>query len=82
VVCKGFLWSCIDWWAKRLKRWHAGREPPDAARLGPKRSAGRGRDVYVYFDNDAKKHAPFDAARLSQRLGLPSRHEPGAPLGG
>jgi uncharacterized protein YecE (DUF72 family) len=27
-----------------------------------------GRDVYVYFDNDAKVHAPFDAARLSERV--------------
>ena len=30
-------------------------------------SAG-GRDVYVYFDNDAKVHAPFDAMRLAERL--------------
>lgn len=29
----------------------------------------RGRDVYVYFDNDAKVHAPFDALRLRERLG-------------
>ena len=28
-----------------------------------------GRDVYVYFDNDAKVHAPFDALRLRERLG-------------
>jgi uncharacterized protein YecE (DUF72 family) len=27
-----------------------------------------GRDVYVYFDNDAKVHAPFDATRLTARL--------------
>jgi uncharacterized protein YecE (DUF72 family) len=26
-----------------------------------------GRDVYVYFDNDAKVHAPFDASRLRER---------------
>jgi uncharacterized protein YecE (DUF72 family) len=25
-------------------------------------------DVYVYFDNDAKVHAPFDAMRLAGRL--------------
>ena len=25
-------------------------------------------DVYVYFDNDAKVHAPFDAMRLAERL--------------
>ena len=27
------------------------------------------RDIYVYFDNDAKVHAPFDAMRLAERLG-------------
>ncbi len=32
-------------------------------------SAG-GADVYVYFDNDAKVHAPYDAMRLMERLGL------------
>jgi uncharacterized protein YecE (DUF72 family) len=29
-----------------------------------------GRDVYVYFDNDMKVHAPFDAMALASRLGL------------
>jgi uncharacterized protein YecE (DUF72 family) len=28
------------------------------------------RDVYVYFDNDAKVHAPFDALRLAARVGV------------
>ena len=27
------------------------------------------RDVYVYFDNDMKTHAPFDALRLVERVG-------------
>jgi uncharacterized protein YecE (DUF72 family) len=30
--------------------------------------AAGGRDVYVYFDNDAKVHAPHDALRLRARL--------------
>lgn len=30
--------------------------------------AGGGRDVCVYFDNDAKVHAPFAAAGLARRL--------------
>lgn len=30
------------------------------------------RDGYVYFDNDAKVHAPFDAKRLAQRFGIQS----------
>jgi uncharacterized protein YecE (DUF72 family) len=29
---------------------------------------GRGRDLFVYFDNDAKVHAPFDAQRLAALL--------------
>jgi uncharacterized protein YecE (DUF72 family) len=28
----------------------------------------RGRDVFIYFDNDAKVHAPFDAQRLTKFL--------------
>ena len=34
------------------------RKPPRAAR----------RDVYVYFDNDAKVRAPFDAQALQTRV--------------
>jgi len=29
-----------------------------------------GRDVYIYFDNDMKVRAPFDALALARRLGL------------
>lgn len=36
------------------------------------RSAG-GRDVHVYFDNDAAGHAPHDAAALLDRLAPPGR---------
>jgi uncharacterized protein YecE (DUF72 family) len=32
--------------------------------------ADDGRDVYVYFDNDAKVRAPYDALGLMRRLGL------------
>ncbi len=30
---------------------------------------GQGRDVYVYFDNDARGRAPWDAVGLQQRVG-------------
>ncbi len=32
------------------------------------RSWARRDDVYVYFDNDAKVHAPFDALALRERV--------------
>ena len=37
-----------------------------ARRVGAWRASGR--DVYVYFDNDIKVHAPYDAMRLAERL--------------
>jgi uncharacterized protein YecE (DUF72 family) len=36
-----------------------------------------GKDVYVYFDNDVKVRAPFDALNLVQKLGL--RWQPAVP---
>lgn len=30
----------------------------------------REREVFVYFDNDVKVHAPFDAMALTDRLGV------------
>jgi uncharacterized protein YecE (DUF72 family) len=39
------------------------------------RWAGEGRDVYVYFDNDVKVRAPFDALALMHRLRLEWRPE-------
>jgi uncharacterized protein YecE (DUF72 family) len=32
--------------------------------------AAGGRDVFVYFDNDVKVHAPHDARALAARLGV------------
>lgn len=36
------------------------------------RWAGAGLDVYVYFDNDIKGYAPFDALELLRRVGGPA----------
>lgn len=46
-----------------------------AARIAAWRDAGR--DVVVYFDNDVKVHAPFDAQRLAARLGIGPAPAPG-----
>jgi uncharacterized protein YecE (DUF72 family) len=53
-----------------------------AARI--RRWAREGRDVYVYFDNDAKVRAPFDALSLMSRLRVDWTAElapPGPPFG-
>jgi uncharacterized protein YecE (DUF72 family) len=61
----------LDWWAARIREWRRGCEPADRTCVSPVDAPGaRTRDVYVYFDNDAKVHAPFDAMRLMERLGI------------
>jgi uncharacterized protein YecE (DUF72 family) len=69
LYTSGYTDPQLDWWAARIRAWRRGGQPADAACVStaaPPRS--RGRDVYVYFDNDAKVHAPFDAIRLKERL--------------
>lgn len=58
----------LRWWARRFRLWQAGRQPTDAETVSPMKPQRVKRDIYVYFDNDAKVHAPFDAARLQQML--------------
>jgi len=42
--------------------------------------AEQGQDVYVYFDNDVKVHAPYDALGLMERLGLRGADAPPVTL--
>ena len=37
--------------------------------MGEHRSRRPAPDVFVYFDNDVKVHAPFDAVALASRVG-------------
>jgi uncharacterized protein YecE (DUF72 family) len=69
LYASGYGDDQLAWWAERIRAWRAGGEPPDAVRVGPAaRPRKSGRAVYVYFDNDAKVHAPVDAQRLAEML--------------
>jgi uncharacterized protein YecE (DUF72 family) len=61
----------LDRWAECIRAWVRGSEPADARRISaeppPKRAS---RDVYCYFDNTDKLHAPDNAIELMQRLGM------------
>jgi len=71
LYSSGYDDAALDRWAERIRAWARGREPEDAHRvLKPTKTRQKGRDVYVYFDNDAKVHAPFNAADLAARLGV------------
>ena len=64
----GYDGAALDWWAARIKTWAAGGQPNDAKLVDPQTPNRRPRDVYVYFDNDAKVRAPFDAQALRDKL--------------
>ena len=71
LYVSGYSPSALDWWAARVKLWAKGRAAPDARLVCDVRPKPAARDVYVYFDNDAKVHAPFDAQQLAARLRVP-----------
>lgn len=58
-------------WSRRVRAWHQGKQPADAVTAGHRKPPGRkGRDVYVYFDNTDKVHAPGNAQRMADELHL------------
>jgi uncharacterized protein YecE (DUF72 family) len=69
LYASGYDDESLDQWSIRVHAWLYGKEPEDAERVvrekGPKRPS---RDVFVYFDNDAKVRAPFDAKSLTARM--------------
>jgi len=70
LYASGYSDEALDAWAERIDAWHRGGEPAAPQRAGPAAARRARRDVYCYFDNDMKVHAPFDARRLAQRLGV------------
>ncbi|MCR2812461.1 DUF72 domain-containing protein [Microbacterium sp. zg.Y1090] len=60
LYTSGYTDTQLDAWAARVRDWR------DGTTSG---GDGKPRDVYVYFDNDARGHAPHDAVALARRLG-------------
>ena len=72
LYASGYTGTELDRWAERIRAWEAGGQVADARlTAGSAPPEPLPRDVYCYFDNDIKVHAPFDAVHLSERLGQP-----------
>jgi uncharacterized protein YecE (DUF72 family) len=69
LYASGYGDAALADWARRIGTWRLGTQVADA-RTASRRPPGRAsrRDVFCYFDNDVKVHAPFDAARLRQHM--------------
>ena len=80
LYTSGYSDEALDHWAARIKLWARGLEPNDARLIAPDRQPPRrnSRDVYVYFDNDAKVRAPVDARSL--RAKVADRSQPVPPV--
>src|SRR5205085_3869819 len=69
LYASGYDAAALDHWAARLRNWSRGGQPNDAKLIdAAARPRRRARDVYVYFDNDAKVRAPADAQSLRRRV--------------
>jgi uncharacterized protein YecE (DUF72 family) len=80
LYASGYSEAALKMWAQKVRAWAKGGAPPKAKLAGPRPPAREsGRDVYVYFDNDAKVHAPFDAMALAKRLGIRYGSSPAEP---
>jgi Uncharacterized conserved protein len=66
LYVSGYTDEALDTWAARIRAWTSGGIA-EGTRVG-KPGRKQKRDVFVYFDNDAKVKAPFDAKTLIQKL--------------
>lgn len=70
LYASGYGAKAIDAWTQRTIQWARGGEAEDGTHASGKPGRSRSaRDVYVYFDNDAKVRAPADAHSLIRRIG-------------
>jgi uncharacterized protein YecE (DUF72 family) len=70
LYVSGYTDKALDAWAAKVAAWREGTEADDGRRVAARAKKLKSRDVYVYFDNDAKVRAPFDAIALGKRLGV------------
>lgn len=69
LYASGYTGAALKSWAQKVRVWKKGGVPANGRLAGPPPPARKkGRDVYVYFDNDLKVHAPFDAMSLARQL--------------
>lgn len=68
LYASGYTDDALDIWAQRVRGWQAGESPRTEDTIAAPAPV-RPREVFVYFDNDAKVHAPADAISLARRIG-------------
>ncbi len=76
LYVSGYTPTALKAWATKIRAWSSGKNAPKAKRVGKVSPPSRPRDVYVYFDNDVKTRAPYDAMNLAHLLKLGPKPPP------
>jgi uncharacterized protein YecE (DUF72 family) len=70
LYVSGYGDEALEHWASKVRTWRSGGTPANGRTLAPPAPAAD-REVFVYFDNDVKVRAPFDAMAMAQKVGVP-----------
>jgi uncharacterized protein YecE (DUF72 family) len=71
LYASGYTPKALDSWEAKIREWIRGKSPASTHRIAPvPKGAPQPRDIFVYFDNDVKTRAPYDAMSLAHRLGI------------
>ncbi len=65
---KGYDKDTLAWWADRVALWTTGKQPTDAQCVTDTKPKASKRDAFIYFDDEAKEYAPFNAMDLARRF--------------
>lgn len=68
LYTSGYDEHTLRFWSDRIKLWKDGSEPKDRLTMTEDKATKKSRDIFVYFDNDAKVRAPVDAKGLMHLL--------------
>jgi uncharacterized protein YecE (DUF72 family) len=78
LYVSGYNPRALNSWEAKIRDWMRGRSPAGPHRIAPvPKGPLKPRDVFVYFDNDVKVRAPYDAMSLAHRLGMGPAPEEG-----
>jgi uncharacterized protein YecE (DUF72 family) len=68
LYTSGYGPNALSRWAKQIQSWLRGGSAPRSQLVSTALPPRTARDVFVYFDNDVKVRAPFDALNLQRLL--------------
>lgn len=68
LYASGYSDTALDDWAHWFRSWSRSQSPRDVDRVSATKARVKVKDIFVYFDNDVKVRAPFDALKLAGRL--------------